>query len=126
MIMARIYGRIRPALSCSWNSIFFLSLVLVALLIIPPRCHAARLGQFLTRKDLSRPLLLDQNGNQLQLPSQPHPHPSLTPGSTPTYLAFPLHGGEHLPIGTPTIDSQAQAGSNGVGPLDFNTIVKAE
>jgi hypothetical protein len=124
--MAGINRRIRPVLGCGRNSIIVLSLVLSAGLFIPPHCHAARLGQFLTSKDLSRPVLLDQNGNQLQLSSESDPHPSLPPGSTPTYLAFPLYGGEHLPIGTPTIDSQTQAGSNSVGPLDFSTVVKAE
>jgi len=101
-------------------------LVLVVGLTLPSRSEAAKLSQFLTRKDLSRPLLLDQNGTQLQLPSATDHHPSLPQGSTPTYLALPLYGGEHLPVATPTIDSGAQAGTSGVGPLDLSAVVKAE
>jgi len=101
-------------------------LVLVVGLTLPSRSEAAKLSQFLTRKDLSRPLLLDQNGTQLQLPSATDHHPSLPQGSTPTYLALPLYGGEHLPVATATIDARAQAGNNGIGPLDLNSVVKAE
>jgi hypothetical protein len=101
-------------------------LVLVVGLTLPSRSEAAKLSEFLTQKDLSRPLLLDQNGKQLQLPSATDPHPSLTEGSTPTYLALPLYGGEHLPVAMATIDAGAQAGSNGIGPLDLNSVVKAE
>jgi hypothetical protein len=124
--MARIGDRIRAALDHGLG--FFLSsvLVLAVALSMPAHCEAARLGEFLTRKDLSRPVLLDQNGSQLQLPSAMHPHPSLTQGSTPTYLALPLYGGEHLPVATATIDAGAQAGNTGIGPLDLSTLVKAE
>jgi len=103
-----------------------LVLVLVIGLTLPSRSEAAKLSEFLTRKDLSRPLLLDQNGTQLQLPSATDHHPSLPQGSTPTYLALPLYGGEHLPVAAATIDAGAQAGSNGVGPLNLNSVVKAE
>ncbi len=70
-------------------------------LVAPGRCDAAKLSSFLTSKDLARPLLLDQNGQQLQLPSSHHSHPVFPRGSTPTYLAVPLSGGEHLPAEPP-------------------------
>ncbi|MGO9463268.1 MAG: hypothetical protein ACLQIB_28925 [Isosphaeraceae bacterium] len=124
--MARIRDQIRPALDLGSRFLLSSVLVLVVGLTLPSRSQAAKLGQFLTPKDLSRPLLLDQNGTQLQLPSPDHPHPSLTPGSTPTYLALPLYGGEHLPAATATINAGAQAGGNAVGPLDFNSVVKGE
>lgn len=93
-------------------------------LMTPPPSHAAKLSSFLTPKDLARPLLLDQNGQQLQLPSGHHPQPAFPPGSTPTYLVIPLSGGEHLPAGTNTIFT-GQGGA-AVGPLDFNDSVKAQ
>jgi hypothetical protein len=124
--MARIDGRFRPALDPGASSITLSILLLVAGLIVPSRCEAAKLSQFLTRKDLSRPVLLDQNGTQLQLPSPSHRHPNLPAGSTPTYLALPLYGGEHLPIATVSLNSGAQAGTSGIGPLDLNTVVKTE
>lgn len=124
--MARIGHRDSGRLNLGLGSIAFPVLVLVAGLIIPSRSEAAKLSQYLTAKDLSRPLLLDQNGTQLQLPSPSHPHPSVPQGSTPTYLALPLYGGEHLPVATATIDAGAQAGKNGIGPLDLNSVVVAE
>jgi hypothetical protein len=126
--MARIGHRDSGRLNLGPGSITFpfLVLVLVAGLFIPSRSEGAKLSQYLTPKDLSRPLLLDQNGIQLQLPSPSHPHPSVAEGSTPTYLAVPLYGGEHLPVATATIDAGAQAGSNGIGPLDLNSVATAE
>jgi len=124
--MARTGDRIRPALGRESGSIISAVLVFVIGLTVPSPCEAAKLGEYLTRKDLSRPLLLDQNGNQLQLHSPSHPHPSVTQGSTPTYLALHLYGGEHLPVAMATIDAGAEAGSTGIGPLDLNTLVKAQ
>ncbi len=124
--MARIGCRIRPALCPGPRFVMSSVLALVIGLCLPSHSEAAKLSQFLTAKDLSRPLLLDQNGRQLQLPSAANSHPSLPPGSTPTYLALPLYGGEHLPVAAATIDSGVQAGTNGIGPLDLNTVVKAQ
>jgi PEP-CTERM motif len=93
-------------------------------LAAPPRSDAAKLSSFLTPKDLARPLLLDQNGQQLQLPSGHHPLPAFPQGSTPTYLVIPLSGGEHLPAATNTIFTGQ--GGPAVGPLDFNASVKAQ
>jgi hypothetical protein len=124
--MARIGDRFRPGLDHGPGFLILLILALALGLAVPSRSEAARLSQFLTREDLSRPLLLDQNGKQLQLPSPSHPHPSLTQGSTPTYLALALHGGEHLPVATPTIDAGGQAGTSGIGPLDLSSLVKGE
>ncbi len=90
----------------------------------PNRSDAAKLSSFLTAKDLARPLLLDQNGQQLQLPSSHHTREAFPQGSTPTYLAIPLSGGEHLPAGTITIFS-GQGGS-AEGPLDFNSLIKSK
>ena len=93
-------------------------------LAVPSSSEAAKLSSFLTPKDLARPVLLDQTGQQLQLPKAQHPHPAFPHGSTPTYLAIPLHGGEHLPGGTSTIFT-GQGGA-AVGPLDFNASVVAQ
>ena len=93
-------------------------------LAVPSCSEAAKLSSFLTPKDLARPVLLDQTGQQLQLPKAQYPHPAFPHGSTPTYLAIPLHGGEHLPGGTSTIFT-GQGGA-AVGPLDFNASVVAQ
>jgi hypothetical protein len=120
-VMARIDQRVRfPVIQSS------ASLVLSVLLglAVPSRSDAAKLSSFLTPKDLARPLLLDQNGQQLQLPSTHRPHLVIPQGSTPTYLVIPLSGGEHLPGGTSTIFT-GQGGA-AVGPLDFNASVVAQ
>jgi len=93
-------------------------------LTLASRCDAAKLSSFLTPKDLARPLLLDQNGQQLPLPSSHRPISAFPQGSTPTYLVIPLSGGEHLPGGTVTIFT-GQGGA-GIGPLDFSSSVKAQ
>lgn len=126
--MARIIRRASGRSNLGPRSVTLPALVLVAGLIVtvPSRSEAAKLSQYLTPKDLSRPMLLDQNGTQLQLPASSHPHPSVPQGSTPTYVALPLYGGEHLPIATPVIDSGTQAGSGGTGPLDLNAAVTTE
>jgi hypothetical protein len=116
--MARIDRRIRfPVIQSSAA----LALGVLLSLVAPTRSQAAKLSSFLTPKDLARPLLLDQNGQQLQLPSAHNAHPAFPQGSTPTYLVIPLSGGEHLPGGTSTIFT-GQGGA-AVGPLDFNASV---
>ncbi len=89
-------------------------------------CQAERLSQVLTPKDLSRPILLDQNGQELMLPSTFDPHPVPPVGSTPTYMIFGLHGGEHLPAGITTIPVNPADSTGAVGPLDFNRTIQSE
>ena len=94
--------------------------------IWPPQSEAAKLDTFLTLHDLSERLVLDQNGQELTLPTAGDRHPTLPTGSTPTYLAIPLNGGEHLPSSLPTLDAAAQQGETSVGPLNFNALLKAK
>ncbi|HKI19397.1 MAG TPA: PEP-CTERM sorting domain-containing protein [Isosphaeraceae bacterium] len=94
-------------------------------LTLPTHCQAAKLSTYLTAKDLARPELLDQNGQQLTLDSSHHSHSALPSGSTPTYVAVPLYGGEHLPGGITTLVAGSQAGGTTVGPLDFDSTLKA-
>jgi hypothetical protein len=101
-----------------------LILAVVLGLACPSPCDAAKLSRFLTAKDLTGRLVLDQNGQQLQLPSASDRHPEIAKGSTPTYLAIPLDGGEHLPASIPTIETGSQQGENPVGPLNFDGLVK--
>ena len=70
--------------------------------------------------------MLDQNGQQLTLPTADDRHPTLPNGSMPTYLAIPLIGGEHLPSSLPTLDFASQQGETTVGPLDFDALIKAK
>ncbi len=90
----------------------------------PSPVEAARLSKFLTPQDVAGRSILDQNGLDIQLPSATDRHPQVAPGSTPTYLAIPLHGGEHLPASIPTIVTGLQQGTNPVGPLNFDALVK--
>jgi len=85
---------------------------------------AAKLDKFLTSEDLAGRMLLDQNGQQLLLPSGDDRHVAVPKGSTPTYLAIPLDGGEHLPGSIPTIMTGSQQSQTTVGPLNFNAQVK--
>ena len=91
----------------------------------PAASAAAKLDSFLTSKDLDGRLVLDQDGQQLTLPTASDRHPTLPNDSTPTYLAIPLNGGEHLPSSLPTIDSATQQGATAIGPLNFDPQIKA-
>jgi hypothetical protein len=121
--MARIGFRIpfRVPAHASARTRVAVALAFVLSLAAPSHALAAKLSSFLTPKDLARPVLLDQSGQQLELPSSNHPRPAFPQGSTPTYLSLPLYGGEHLPSGASTIFT-GQGGQT-VGPLDFNASV---
>ncbi len=90
------------------------------------RCEAARLSQILSARDLAQPILLDQNGNALAFPSSHAPNPAEQAGSIPTYMAFPLLGGEHLPSGLATIVANPSSAGGVAGPLDFSQTMKAQ
>ncbi len=94
-------------------------------LIWPSPSEAAKLSRFLTAQDVAGRLVLDQNGEQVQLPTAGDRHPRLAPGATPTYLAIPLRGGEHLPGSIQTLITGSQQGENPVGPLNVNSLVKS-
>jgi hypothetical protein len=104
----------------------FLIVVCAVGLSWPAALAAAKLETYLTSKDLVGRLVLDQSGQQLTLPTAGDRHPTLPNGSTPTYLAIPLNGGEHLPSSLPTLDSASQQGQATVGPLNFDAQIKAE
>jgi hypothetical protein len=91
----------------------------------PSYSEAAKLDRFLSAQDLAGRMVLDQNGQQIQLPTASDRHPELAKGSTPTYLAIPLYGSEHLPASIPTLETGSQQGENPVGPLNFDAIVKS-
>jgi hypothetical protein len=71
-------------------------------------------------------MLIAETGQPMQLRSPAHPDPVPPRGLVPAYLAFPLHGGEHIPSGTPALSTKAQAGRGSVGPLDLDPLVRAQ
>jgi hypothetical protein len=91
-------------------------------LSLPPLCQAARLGAYLTAQDRARPVLLSETGTPMPLRWWTHSDN----GAVPTYLAFPLLGGEHLPSGTPTLATAPQAEGTTVGPLKLNPLIQGE
>ena len=102
-----------------------ISLIVVLVLTWPSSSEAAKLNRFLTPHDVAGRMVLDQIGEQVQLPTPGDRHPKLAQRATPTYLAIPLHGGEHLPASIQTIITGPQQGENPVGPLKFDTLVKS-
>jgi hypothetical protein len=91
----------------------------------PAYAEAARLNRYLTSEDIAGRMILDQNGEHIPLPTAADRHPALSSGSIPTYLAIPLKGGERLPASIPTLDTGSQTGQNPAGPLNFDSVVKA-
>ena len=120
----RFRSHLGPELAIS--PVLGLSLSLSLGLTVPRHCQAAKLSTYLTAKDLSQAELLDQNGQQRALGSSHQSHSVLSSnGLTPTYIAVPLFGGEHLPGGITTLVAGSPAGGTTVGPLDFDTTLKA-
>ncbi len=79
----------------------------------------------LTARDRSQPILLSQTGEAISVHSLSHPGPGASSGSVPAYLAFPLHGGERFPAGTPTLATGQPPGEGAVGPLDLTPVVQS-
>src|SRR5262249_55056964 len=74
----------------------------------------------------SQPLVLTQTGEAVSLRSSGHARTAMSPGTVPAYLAFPLHGGEHFPRGTPMVTTGPQPGETAVGPLDLTPTTQAQ
>jgi hypothetical protein len=124
-VMIRIDRRIGFPLDCGPGLAMSLMLGLGLILAWPFPSEAAKLSRFLTAQDMAGRLILDQNGQQIQLPTAGDRHPDLAKGSTPTYLVIPLLGGEHVPASIQTLVTGPQQGQNPVGPLNFNALVKS-
>ncbi len=88
-------------------------------LIPGSQCEGAGIARYLTAQDRSNAVLISETGLPISARSP------TSPGSTPAYVAFPLFGGEHLPVGVPTVTTGPQAGQTPVGPLDLNPVVQA-
>ncbi len=88
-----------------------------------PCARGSGIFRGLTARDRSEPILLSQSGEAISLRSPGH---AMSPGTLPAYLAFPLHGGEHFPSGTPTVTTGPLPGDTPVGPLDFTPASQAQ
>ena len=93
-------------------------------LALPSHSEAAKLGRFLTAQDVAGRMVLDQNGQQIQLPTASDRHPELANGSTPTYLAIPLYGREHLPPAFPRSRRARSKGRTRPGRSTSDALVK--
>jgi hypothetical protein len=91
----------------------------------PAYAEAAKLNRYLTSEDIAGRMILGRSGEQIPLPTAGDRHPALSSGSIPTYLAIPLKGGEQLPGSIPTLDTGSQPGQDPAGPLNFDSVVKA-
>jgi hypothetical protein len=124
-VVTRIVGRIPIPLHLASGFALSLMLGLALGLAWPSHSEAAKLSRYLTSEDLAGRVLLDQNGQQLQLSTTGHHHLVIPDGSTPTYMAIPLSGGEHLPGSIPNIVAVSAPGEATVGPLNVDTQLKA-
>ena len=91
-----------------------------------PCARGAGIFRGLNAQDRSQPVVLSQTGEALSLRSPAHVGTAMSPGTIPAYLAFPLHGGERFPLGTPTVRTGPQPGEAAVGPLDLTPTTQAQ
>jgi hypothetical protein len=124
-VMIRIGRRIGFSVRNEFGLVMILLLGIGFGLTWPSMSQAAKVSRFLTVQDVAGRLVLDQNGQQIQLPTKGDQHPELAKGTTPTYLAIPLHGGEHLPGSIQTLITGSQQGESPVGPLNLDSLVKS-
>jgi hypothetical protein len=96
-----------------------------ALPLTPRRSPAAAVASNikLGADDLSHPLMLDQNGNRVAMPTRGHPV-VLASGVTPSYVAYRLDGDESLPRNFPTVSAGAARTGQTTGPLHFNAVMR--
>ena len=69
---------------------------------------------------------MSASGEAITLRRAGHPESGLAHGAMPAYLVFQLGGGEHIPVGIPTITNGNQAGEAAVGPLGLTPTSQAE
>src|SRR5271157_2456510 len=82
----------------------------------------------LDAEDLDHPIVLDQNGQTIQLSTKQQSGPVvLTDGAVPSYIAYQVDGGGSLPKGFATVDSEsARSNQTTPGPLHLDALVKAQ
>jgi hypothetical protein len=126
----RVLARFRPGMSprtgpACLHGVLVLGVILTSGAGWTPCARGAGIFRGLSARDRTHPILLSQTGEAISLRSSGHVGPAIAPGTTPAYLAFPLHGGEHFPAGTPTLVTGTQPGETAVGPLDLTPTSQA-
>ena len=93
--------------------------------LVPQRSPAAAVASNikLDADDLSHPLMLDQNGNRVAMPTRGHPV-VLASGVTPSYVAYTVDGDDSLPKNFPTLSTGAARAGQTTGPLHFNAVMQ--
>ncbi len=96
-----------------------------ALPLAPRRLPAAAVASNikLDADSLSHPVMLDQNGNRVAMPTRGHPV-VLASGVAPSYVVYRLDGDESLPKDFPVISPGAARAGQTTGPLHFNAVMQ--
>jgi hypothetical protein len=96
-----------------------------ALPLAPQQLHAAAVASAikLDADDLSQPLMLDQNGNRVAMPTTGHPV-VLGSGVMPSYIAYTVDGDDSLPKDFPAVSTVAAKAGQTTGPLHFNAVMQ--
>jgi hypothetical protein len=103
----------------------------LALALNPGTPSLARAAQVasqikLDADDLSKPIVLDQYGHTLHLPTRSHTGPLvLADGAVPSYIAYLVDRDDTLPKGFPTVVTGPGEAARTTGPLHLDAQVKA-
>jgi hypothetical protein len=95
----------------------------------PGQSRAAQIASTieLEAEDLNHPIVLDQNGQTIQLPTKQQSGPIvLTDGAVPSYIAYQVDSGDSLPKGFPMVVSESASSNHTTGPLHLDALVKAQ
>jgi hypothetical protein len=119
-------GLLRLCLKLIAVVVAFFSLCLIfSLEPITGRVHASQVTSNikLDADDLNHPLLLDQNGQLIRLPTAQHPGPVVMPaGAVATYIGYTLDSDDPKTTGLPTVQGDLANAPRTVGPLHFDPL----
>jgi hypothetical protein len=77
----------------------------------------------LDTEDLNHPVVLDQNGKLVHLPTAQHPGPVVMPaGAIPTYIGYRIDANDSTPTGLPTVRGDLATAPQTVGPLHLDAL----
>ncbi len=94
---------------------------------VPARAAQVASDIKLDADDLNHPIVLDQNGRRILMPTQGHTGPVVLPsGSIPSYLVYRVDSDDSLPKDFPTVATGPAKAGRTTGPLHLDAAVKAQ
>src|SRR4051812_49617228 len=92
----------------------------------PWRSPASQVTSIKLDADDLTPIVLDQNGARVPMPTKHSGPIPLPAGTVPSYVAYTVDGDDHVPKGFPTVYTGAAKAGKTSGPLRLDSIVQGK